>query len=174
MLHVHCRSAAAALTWSLELRLMEQPSSSTLSESTEGTRACRRSCIRPELGILEWVILTFHWPEPVMWPHHWKGDQRYSLKMCPAGVLWAFEHLRTALKITTGHTCEFFRRFSMASFSGKGNQTSVPPLTSLEVVPWHLACGLLSSQADWLGGRLARQLKPSYYFLKKIIGVKYT
>lgn len=78
------------------------------------------------------------------------------------------------MKITTGHTCEFFRRFSMASFSGKGNQTSVPPLTSLEVVPWHLACGLLSSQADWLGGRLARQLKPSYYFLKKIIGVKYT
>ena len=55
-------------------------------------------------------------------PHRQKRGQEVQSYHVPRGVLLTFEHLGTALMITTGQVREFFRRFSMIS-SGKGGQT---------------------------------------------------
>lgn len=122
MLHVQCRSAEALLTRSPRLRLTGQPSFPPLSESREGTRASRRPYTKTESGAREWLIPTFHWPELVMWPPQPEKGQNTILSCAQKGVLLTFEHLETALMITTGHIREFFRWFSMIS-SGKGGQT---------------------------------------------------
>ena len=143
MLHVQYRSAEALLTRSPRLRLTGQPSFPPLSESREGTRASRRPHTKTESGGREWLIPTFHWSELVMWPHSTrKGGRKYNLIMCPEGVLLTFEHLETALIITTGHIHEFFRRFSMIS-SGKGSQTPCwrplsHPSHYQKYISWHL------------------------------------